>query len=152
LVVEGSYLGEKMVREYAVMASPASELAPRAWAEVAVASLLAVSDPNLDPVVTAYCQQFGIASPVASVLVLENEADYKRLNLEKERGKTVTGDLGSFLDGVWSKLGKPAGARELFERFLDKIEAKVHLRDGADGKQVKRLLTLLSDADFELPA
>ena len=47
---------------------------------------------------TAYCQQFGIASRVASFLVLENDNDYKRLNLEEERGKTLSGDLGEFLD------------------------------------------------------
>jgi hypothetical protein len=152
LIVEGRFLGEKMVREYAVEATPASELAARAWAEVAVASLLAVNDSKLDSVVTAYCQQFGIASRVASFLVLENEADYKRLNLEEERGKTITGDLGPFLDDLWSKLGEPAGARELFQRFLDKIEPRVHLLDGADGKQIKRLLSLLTDSDFELPA
>ena len=54
-----------------------------------MASLLALNDPKLDSLVTAYCQQFGIGSRVASFLVLENETDYKRLNLEEERGKTV---------------------------------------------------------------
>ena len=37
-------------------------------------------DPKLDSLVTAYCQQFGIGSRVASFLVLENQNDYKRLN------------------------------------------------------------------------
>jgi len=33
-----------------------SELAPRGWGEIAVASLLALNDPGLDSLVTAYCQ------------------------------------------------------------------------------------------------
>ena len=49
-----------------------------------------------------------MGSRVASFLVLENESDYKRFNLEEERGKTLTGDLGSFLDQAWATLGKIA--------------------------------------------
>jgi hypothetical protein len=151
LVVEGRYLGKKMTQEYTVDLTPTSELAARAWGEVAVASLLAVNDPKLDPLVTAYCQQFGIGSRVASFLVLENENDYKRLNLEEERGKTLTGDLASFLDGLWANLGKPASARQLFERFLAKVEPRVKATEGPDSVHVKRLLSVLDDADYELP-
>src|SRR5262249_36552415 len=93
LVVEGTYQGQKFAQEYPLDVTGGSELAPRAWGEVAVAALLALNDPKLDSLVTAYCQEFGIASRVASLLVLENDADYKRLNLEAERGKTVAGDL-----------------------------------------------------------
>src|SRR5262249_50100424 len=91
LVVEGKFMGQPFAEEYPIDVTPAGELAPRGWAEIAVASLLALNDPELDSLVTAYCQQFGIASRVASFLVLENAADYKRLDLEKERGKTVRG-------------------------------------------------------------
>ena len=72
LLVEGTYLGQKFAEEYPIEVKPAGELAPRGWAEIAVASLLALNDPKLDELVTAYCQQFGIASRVASFLVLEN--------------------------------------------------------------------------------
>ena len=47
-----------------------------------------------------------VGSRVASFLVLEDEKDYTRLNLEDERGKTVTGDFATFLDQAWKKLGK----------------------------------------------
>ncbi len=151
LIVEGKYLGKKHVEEYPLEFTHGSELAARAWGEVAVASLLAVNDPKLDPLVTAYCQQFGVGSRVASFLVLENDSEYKRLNLEEERGKTVNGDLGSFLEGLWVNLGKPATARQLFERFLDRIEPRVKLTQGNDGSHVKKLLSLLTDGDFELP-
>jgi hypothetical protein len=152
LVVEGKYLGKKHVEEYPIELTPGTELAARAWGEVAIASLLAVNDPKLDPFVTAYCQQFGIGSRVASFLVLENDSDYKRLNLEEERGKTVNGDLGSYLEGLWVNLGKPVTTRQLFERFLERIEPRVKLTQGAGAAHVKKLLAALADADFELPA
>lgn len=152
LVVEGRYLGQKKVEEYVVSPKGTSELAARAWAEVAVAALLSANDPKLDPLVTAYCQEFGVGSRVASFLVLENENDYKRLNLEEERGKTVAGDLGSFLEGLWVNLGKPLSERAAFERHLARIDARVKLSEAEGGKHVKRLLALLDDSDFELPA
>jgi tetratricopeptide (TPR) repeat protein len=98
--------------------------------------------------VTAYCQQFGIGSRVASFLVLENDSDYKRLDLEAERGKTLPGDLGRFLQQAWQALGKPTSARAAFERFLEQVVPRLHL---TDDPHVKQLLTLLAESDFELP-
>src|SRR5262249_27824883 len=126
-----------------------SELAPRAWAEVAVASLLALNDPKLETLVTAYCQQFGIVGRTASFLVLENDNDYKRFNLEEERGKTLTGDLGDFLDTAWATMGKAISGRESFVRFLDRIDNRVNVRKDPS---VKRMLDLLKDKDFEVAA
>jgi len=152
LVVEGTFAGEKFAEEYPVDIANSGELAARGWAEVAVASLLALNDPKLDSLVTAYCQQFGIASRVASFLVLENANDYKRLNLEDERGKIVPGgDVGRFLDDAWKALGKPMSPRDAFIRFLEKIEPRVKTAQGRQADRLKKLLPLLTDADFELP-
>lgn len=152
LVVEGTFCGQKFAEEYPVEVANSGELASRGWGEVAVASLLALNDSKLDGLVTAYCQQFGIASRVASFLVLENDNDYKRLNLEEERGKVVPGgDVGRFLDDAWKALGKPTSPREAFLRFLDKIEPRVKMYQGPNGDRLKKLLAQLKDADFELP-
>ena len=51
-------------------------------------------------------------SRVASFLVLENDNDYKRLNLQAERGKTVPGDLGVFVEKVWTQAGQVLSPRE----------------------------------------
>jgi tetratricopeptide (TPR) repeat protein len=152
LVVEGTFLGQKYAEEYPVEVTAAGELAPRGWGEVAVASLLALNDPKLDSLVTAYCQQYGVGSRVASFLVLENENDYKRLNLEEERGKMVRGgDLSVFLEESWHSMGRALSAREAYQQFLDKIEPRVRLLSGPDGAHVKRLLALLTDKDFDVP-
>jgi hypothetical protein len=158
LVVEGRFLGRKLAFEYPIEITAdrrtdfqSVPLAPRAWGEVAVASLLSLNDPKLDSLVTAYCQQFGIGSRVASFLILENANDYKRLNLEEERGKTVSGDLGKFLEEMWKKLGTFTTPKAAFQRLLAQIEPRVKLLNGAQGQHVRKLLDLLEEPDFKLP-
>ena len=114
------------------------ELAPRAWGEIAVASLLALNDPKLDKLVTAYCQQFGIVSRVASFLVLENDADYKRLNLEEERGKTLTGDLGEFLTSMWQSLSQEVSPRKRSWNECWRSSSRSARRP--NGAQIRKLL------------
>ncbi len=152
VLVEGEFAGQKVVQEFPLEVRSDCELAPRAWAEVAVASLLALHDSNFDSLVTAYCQQFGIVSRVASFLVLENEADYKRFNLDEERGKTVAGDLGDFLRETWSQLGKRVPAAKAFERFLNQVDKRANLLNGPESTHVKQLLAALTEEDFELPS
>jgi tetratricopeptide (TPR) repeat protein len=152
VMVEGKFRGKPFAEEFPLEVRGGGELAPRGWAEVAVSSLLALHDPKLDHVVTAYCQQFGIASRVASFLVLENDADYKRFNLEEERGKTIAEDLADFLNRAWEQLAVAPSVREDCDRFLRQVNPRVHLLDGPNGAHVARLLALLSDADFERPA
>ncbi len=60
--------------------------------------------------------------------------------------------MAKYLDEAWATLGKPASAREQFVRFLKQVDGRTHLLDGANGKHVAKLLALLKDADFELPA
>jgi hypothetical protein len=88
---------------------------------------------------------------VASFLVLENVNDFKRLNLEAERGKTLRGDLGAFVAGAWDALGREVSARQTFQQLLTRTGPRLHL-EGPQGAEVRKLLGLLRDADFELPA
>jgi hypothetical protein len=152
VVVEGTFQGEKFAEEFPLEVAASGELAPRAWAEVAVASLLALNDPKLEPLATAYCQQFGVVSRVASFLVLEDENDYKRLNLEAERGRTLDGDLGVFVNDEWAALGRAVPPRQAFRRLLARVEGRVQLLQGENGAHVRKLLDLLTDDDFDLPA
>ncbi len=150
-IVEGTLAGEKVRWEYPLEITGSDELAPRGWAEIAVSSLLALNDPKHEDLVTAYCQEFGLAGPTASFLVLETDNDYKRFKLDEERGKLVAGDLGRFVEEAWNGFGKVVGGREAVARFLADVAPRVHLFDGAEGAHVKQLLTLLSDKDCELP-
>jgi hypothetical protein len=152
VVIEGKFQGEKFAEEFPLEVRDGGELAPRAWGEVAVASLLALNDPKLEPLATAYCQQFGVVSRVASFLVLEDENDYKRLNLEEERGRTLAGDLGRFVDGQWAVLGQTVPPRQAFRRLLARVDRRVPLLEGETGAHVRKLLDLLTDDDYDLPS
>src|SRR5262249_13929579 len=73
---DGKLQGASRTLEFPLDSGSGSAPAARAWAEGVVASLLALNDSQVDPLVTAYCQQYGVASRVASFLVLENDAGY----------------------------------------------------------------------------
>jgi tetratricopeptide (TPR) repeat protein len=151
-LVEGEFAGQKVVQEFPLEVRSDSELAPRAWADIAVCSLLALHDSNFDSLVTAYCQRFGIVSRVASFLVLENEADYKRFNLEEERGRAIAADLGDFLAETWAQLGKRVPAAKAFERFLNQVDKHVNLLNGPESTHIKQLLAAMTETDFEMPS
>jgi len=151
LILEGTFLNKKHTEELSVELRASGELAARGWAEIAVSELLAPNDPKLDGLVTAYCQQFGIAGRVASFLVLENENDYKRLNLEEERGKVLPGDMGDFLASAWKQLTRLVSPKDSFVRLLDRLSGRSPVLTGPSGNDVRKLLALLPDTDFETP-
>jgi hypothetical protein len=151
IIVEGTFEGRDVVDEFPVEVSDAGELAARGWGEIAVSSLLSLHDPRVDSLATAYCQEFGIASRAASFLVLENEADFQRLDLEKERGKTLRGDLGRYVEQAWRLRGESETPRAAFNRLLETIDARSKVISGPEGKALQELLGMLGDADFETP-
>ncbi len=151
ILLEGTFQGKKFSQSFPIEIRADGDLAARAWGEVAVASLLALNDPWTEDLVTAYCQEFNIASRSASFLVLENEAEYKRLNLDEEKGKTVKGDLGQFLNNAWSLLAKEPSARQAFGRLLFQIDGRTKVLSGEGGNHVKKLLDLLGEEDCALP-
>ena len=73
MVLEGRFQGQKFSQSFGVEVKEDGELAPRLGRDGggAVAGL---NDPWVDDLVTAYCQEFNIASRAASFLILENEA------------------------------------------------------------------------------
>ncbi|MCP3140292.1 VIT domain-containing protein [Pyxidicoccus xibeiensis] len=62
-----------------------STFAPRAWAELFVARLVALDDTRLDRMVVALSQHYRLANARASMLVLESEGDYTRFAIRDER-------------------------------------------------------------------
>jgi hypothetical protein len=151
VVVEGTFQGEKFSQSFPVEAREEGELAARGWGELAVASLLALGDPWTDDLVTAYCQQFNVGCRCASFLVLESEADYKRFDLDKEKQKTLKGELSAYLDNAWSLLAREGSARQAFGRLLFQIDGRTKVLSSPGGAEVKKLLALLGEEDCRLP-
>jgi tetratricopeptide (TPR) repeat protein len=150
VVVEGTFRGKELVQEFPVEVSGGGELAGRGWGELAVASLLALNDPRLDDLVTAYCQEFGIASRAASFLVLESEEDYKRFRVDEESRRVFKGDLAQFLEDSWRALARDASPRDAFARLFGLIDARTRVLSGPGGAHVSKLLNLLGEDDFAL--
>src|SRR5262249_5086847 len=78
-------------------------------------------------------------------------ADYKRFNLEDERGKVVAGDLGGFVLAAFTRLGRAVTAKEAFGHVLKQVEGRANLLTGWNAPHVQKLLAALREDDFELP-
>src|SRR5262249_14579110 len=145
------FAGKKFSQSFPLDVHDGGELAARGWGEVAVASLLALNDPWVEELVTAYCQEFNIGSRAGSFLILESEADYKRFNLDEQKGRTVKGDLGVWLTEAWAQLAKEPSIKQAFGRLLFQIDGQTKVLTSSGG-QVKAVLDLLQEADCSLPS
>jgi hypothetical protein len=150
VVLEGRFQGQRFSQSFPLEVKEDGELAARGWGEVAVASLLALNDPWNDDLVTAYCQEFNIASRSASFLVLENEAEYKRFNLDQEKKKTAKGDLGRYLEDSWSLLSREPALKQALGKLLAQIDGRTKVLQ--NGARLKELLRLLGEEDCAPPA
>ena len=65
--------------------------------------------------------------------------------------RPVAGDLGKHLAEAWKTLGKAMTAKQAFMQFLNQVEPRVKVMEGANGAHVKKLLALLTEADFDAP-
>ncbi|MBY0228541.1 MAG: hypothetical protein K2W96_04595, partial [Gemmataceae bacterium] len=151
IMVKGTFAGKAFEQAFDAAIADGGELAARAWGEVAVASLLSLNDPWTEGLVTAYCQQFGIASRAASFLVLENEAEYKRFGIEEERKERVGNDVGRYVEDAWAGLGKEPSRKQALGKLLYLIDGKTKALTGPAGENVKKMLDLLDEKDCALP-
>jgi hypothetical protein len=150
VVVEGTFEGQKFTASYPLDVKEDGELAARGWGEIAVASLLALNDPWVEELVTAYCQEFNIGSRAASFLILESDADYKRFDITEEKGKTIKGDLGQWITDAWALLAREPSIKQTFGRLLFQIDSRTKVLTAGDS-HVKKLLDLLSEEDCAMP-
>ena len=81
--------------------------------------------------------------------MLENEGDYKRLNLEQERGPVIAGDLGEFLNATWNTLRVLS---DLASRLSASCVRSITRLKVAGDAEVKHLLSVLSDKEFAVEA
>ncbi len=126
-------------------------LAPRAWAEIAVARLLAANDPRLDALATTLSQHFRVVSRVTSLLVLEADADYATYDLDAAEAELPEG-VGAAVDAALALIGAERDAFEAIEAALS-LGGQAAALDGLVGGEVfARLADLAgSDAARHLP-
>ncbi len=81
LRIEGTLGGQPHVFTRDIELRPDGELASRAWAEIAMAHLIAAGDDELEPLAVALGQHYRIPSRLTSFLVLETDAEYEQYEL-----------------------------------------------------------------------
>ncbi|MBN2489281.1 MAG: hypothetical protein JXQ29_00325 [Planctomycetes bacterium] len=150
--IDGRFQGEARSFAFPVRIARPGELAPRAWAEIAVNQMLATGDPALEPLATAYAQRFRIGSRATSFLVLEKDSDYTEFGIADEAGKLGVEDVGRFLTALHEKEREPVSRKEAFRRFLDRVAGRVGLDASEQAAHVRSLAELLGEDDFALPA
>lgn len=144
--VRGRLAGEARTFRFPLALGGGSELAARALAEIAVAQLLELGDPEPEKLAVALAQRYRIGSRATSFLVLERDQDYVQFGVEEQAKALSAGDLGEYLAARRTAWLGPASKAERFRRNLAGLEF------AAAGKaEVEGLLGLLSEADLALP-
>ncbi len=121
LVLEGRRNGAPHEERHRVSLAPAGELASRAWAEIAIAHLLATHDASLEELAVALSQHYRVPSRVTSFLVLETDAEYEQFDLTEERRQA-----GAAVDALVRNVSRQrGGARTSWERLERALRAGV---------------------------
>jgi Flp pilus assembly protein CpaB len=83
IVVEGTLDGKPLNLRWPFSSTGNDMLAGRAWAELHAERLLALQSPSLDRLIIALSQHFGMTNRLASLLVLETDAEYTQYDVQK---------------------------------------------------------------------
>lgn len=148
--VRGSYLGQPKVLTYNLAVKPQGDLAPRAWAELAVAQLMELNDPKLEKLVVAYSQHFQIPNKHCSLLVLETDAEYKQYGLTDQKKTGRVDDLAFFITKKLAAKGKPLTDRQWITHLLRRGAESSKMTQRPSGRALFALLAALPDASFTL--
>ncbi|MEZ5988944.1 MAG: VIT domain-containing protein [Planctomycetota bacterium] len=151
LTLHGRYGTEPMACAFDLALDGSSELAGRAWAELAVAQLLELHDPAVDDLAVAYAQQFGLATRETSFLVLETDADYERFDVATEAADCKVEDLARYLDDAHLIRARNEPSRKrAFGRLLQRLVEEAGAPDAREAPQLARLLQLLPEDELVL--
>ncbi len=152
VIVSGTVpgLGAKTL-EFAVDLQPKGQLAPRAWAEIAVALLADAHDPKLEKLTLALSQHFRVASAAASFLVLESEAAYAKYNIVDESKALADADLSALL-GLADKVAAQAWTTwNRLDAVLQNYKSTSKLAELNGGQFYAQLQALAPQGELQLP-
>jgi tetratricopeptide (TPR) repeat protein len=126
------------------------DLAPRAWAELAIAQLSELDDPEITPLIVAYAQHYRIPNKHCSFLVLETDAEYKQYGLEEEQRTRKLKDVAQFIAEWLQKHLTVRSERDRWMTLLRQNMQRIKMLEKDSGRAMLTLLTDLPDKEFEL--
>lgn len=150
LALRGQVQGKPLTLTYTIPVETRGDLAPRAWAELAVQQLSELDDPKLTNLIVAYSQHFRIPNKHCSFLVLETDAEYKQYGLEDWKKTEKVADVASFIAGWIQKRGVLRSLRERWMATLRKGMERANMLQQSSGRAVFSLLQQLHEQEFAL--
>jgi len=141
--IEGTVGGQRTTWTQPVTLEPRGELASRAWAEIAVAHLLATHDAELEDLAVALGQHYRVPSRATSFLVLETDAEYEQYALEEAWQDAGGAPVAELVTRTTQRRGT---ARTSWERLERALRAGSHhhgllrLEDGDVYQQLSRFV------------
>ena len=148
IVLEGDYFGQAIQLSYSIPVKAEGDLAPRAWAELAVQQLMELDDPSQTDLIVAYSQHFLIPNQHCSFLILETDKEYKQYGLEQEQKKLRVGDLALFLTSALAEKGAPRSPKDRWIELMRKGMKRSKMLRKSSGRAVLQILANLPDASF----
>ncbi|TNE43131.1 MAG: hypothetical protein EP343_34560 [Deltaproteobacteria bacterium] len=93
----GFFRGKRRTITQRFSVKATGDLAPRAWAEIAVSQLMELQKPKLVPLIVAYSQHFKLPNRHSSFLVLETDKEYKQYGLDTIKQTKQVKDVAQFV-------------------------------------------------------
>ncbi|MCB9640083.1 MAG: VWA domain-containing protein [Myxococcales bacterium] len=154
IILKGRFDGKPIKRAYTLQVKAEKDLAPRAWAEIAINQLVELDDPKLTDLIVAYAQHFHIPNKHCSLLVLETDKEYKRYDLEKAQKTQMVQDLASFIDATYAKKGAEITMRARWREILRKALVRAKAIHSSAGRAAFQLLSTEEETNlsFSSPA
>ncbi len=153
VVVQGVVPGQgPLTVEIPVVLKPSGDLAPRAWAEIAVAQLLLGHQAALDQYAVALSQHFRILSPLASFLVLEDEKAYKKYGIDDQLLLLAGKGVAELVLAAQQAGGKAWSSWLQIDKVLKDFQAKTLLVGLNGGAVYKSLTEVVPDTELQVPS
>ena len=152
LVIKGTVpgIGAKTLT-YPVNLQPKGQLAPRAWAEIAVALLVDAHDKKLDKLMLAVAQHFRVASSAASYLVLQDKQAYDKYGITDESAKLANVDLAALLAAVQNAAQKAWTSWDRLNAVFLNYAGMSNFATINSGDLYKQFQALAPPSDLQLP-
>lgn len=134
-----------------VTLTPAGELAPRAWAEIAVTQLAQARDSKLADLAIALSQRYRVPSRLGSFLILDNPASVPDYDLEAAQAKLGGKTLDEALKAAFAALGAGVTSWDRLSYVFNTYGATSHVLSADGGKLVSKVKSLVPATELELP-
>lgn len=147
--IHGTAQGKPVVHDIPVELMPSGELAPRAWAEIAVAQLFDSGGAQLRGLGMALSQHYMIPSSQAAFVVLENDKLYKHYALTEWATKFTGQALSGLINAAYAAGQKAFGTWARVHKLLQLWDPNVQLLKN-HGAFIAGLAAAASGTDMEL--